>query len=180
MVEDEDRVRSLAGRILQINGLIILDVRSREETLDVCRQHRGLVHVVVTDVMLPGMRGPELVERLTDVYPQLRAVFISGLRGCAACSTKGRVVPPQALFARRLGQGSVSGHIRRCFIEGKAVSIQEKGNEGHFIEGLGLAYGSGTGLKVTAPAQSRTGAAQPRHQGIQLYPQCAWAVVHSS
>ncbi len=78
VVEDEDRVRSLVSHILQINGFIVLEARSGEEALDVCRGHRGPVHVVVSDVMLPGMRGPELVERLTDVYPQLRAVFISG------------------------------------------------------------------------------------------------------
>jgi two-component system cell cycle sensor histidine kinase/response regulator CckA len=71
-------VRSLVSHILQINGFIVLEARSGEEALDVCRQHRGPVHVVVSDMMLPGMRGPELVERLTDVYPQLRAVFISG------------------------------------------------------------------------------------------------------
>lgn len=78
LVEDEDRVRSLAGHILQINGFTVLEARSGEEALELYARHAGPVHVVVADVMLPGMSGPELVERLAAGHPRLKVVFVSG------------------------------------------------------------------------------------------------------
>jgi two-component system cell cycle sensor histidine kinase/response regulator CckA len=78
VVEDEDRVRSLVCQVLQLNGYQVLQARSGEEALEVFRQHQETVHLVVTDVMLPGMNGLELVDRLMEVRPQIKAIFISG------------------------------------------------------------------------------------------------------
>jgi two-component system cell cycle sensor histidine kinase/response regulator CckA len=78
VVEDEDRVRSLASHILEINGFTVLEGRSGEEALQICEGHPGPIHLVVSDVMLPGMSGPELVEQLMALHPGIKAVFISG------------------------------------------------------------------------------------------------------
>jgi two-component system cell cycle sensor histidine kinase/response regulator CckA len=46
--------------------------------LQICEGHPGPIHLVVSDVMLPGMSGPELVEQLMALHPGIKAVFISG------------------------------------------------------------------------------------------------------
>jgi two-component system cell cycle sensor histidine kinase/response regulator CckA len=78
VVEDEDRVRRLVSNILQTNGFTVLQASCGEEALDLCRRGQSPIQVAVTDVMLPGMSGPELVERLTEIHPQIGSVFISG------------------------------------------------------------------------------------------------------
>jgi CheY-like chemotaxis protein len=78
VVEDEDKVRGLVSNILQTSGFAVLEARSGEEALEVCRRHPGPIRVAVTDVMLPGMSGPELVDRLAEMHPKVGPVFISG------------------------------------------------------------------------------------------------------
>jgi two-component system cell cycle sensor histidine kinase/response regulator CckA len=76
LVDDEPIVRSLIERILRDRGYTVLSAASPEEGLRLSREHD--VDAIVTDVVMPSMRGPALVAELRRERPQLRALFISG------------------------------------------------------------------------------------------------------
>jgi CheY-like chemotaxis protein len=78
LVEDEDAVRSLASLVLQANGYSVLDARNGEEALQVCQQYNGVVHLLVTDVVMPKMSGRELADLIAVTYPTIQVLFLSG------------------------------------------------------------------------------------------------------
>jgi CheY-like chemotaxis protein len=78
LVEDEHAVRALARHVLQSQGYTVLEARHAQEALEVHDRHGGPVHLLVSDVMLPHMSGPELARRLSARHPDLRVLFLSG------------------------------------------------------------------------------------------------------
>ena len=78
VVEDEDTVRAVLRRTLHRHGYSVLEARNGREALQILDQHPGSIHLVVTDVVMPEIGGPELLERTADRHPDVRALFISG------------------------------------------------------------------------------------------------------
>ena len=78
LVEDEVGVRRLSRTILETQGYTVLEAASGEEALAVARAHRGEIHLVATDVVMPGMSGRMLWDRLLPLRPNARVLFISG------------------------------------------------------------------------------------------------------
>ncbi len=78
LVEDEDEVRTVLNQILVSKGYRVLQAASGEEALILSRLHRGAVHLLLTDVTMPEMKGHELAQRLRSERPQTRVVFMSG------------------------------------------------------------------------------------------------------
>ena len=78
LVEDEDMVRTLACRILRSCGYDVLEACNGGEGLLMCEQHRGPIHLVLTDVVMPRMSGRELAQRLRLLRPDLKVIFMSG------------------------------------------------------------------------------------------------------
>jgi len=83
LVEDEAMVRELASRVLNGHGYLVLEAASGAEALEACRRHEGPVDLLVTDVVMPGMNGSELAERIDTLYPTAHVLFISGYTGGA-------------------------------------------------------------------------------------------------
>jgi PAS domain S-box-containing protein len=78
VVEDETPVRFVAVGSLRKAGYRVLEARDAEEALRVASSHEGAIHLVLTDVLMPRMHGPELVKRLSERRPKLRSLFMSG------------------------------------------------------------------------------------------------------
>ncbi|HJU43560.1 MAG TPA: ATP-binding protein [Vicinamibacterales bacterium] len=78
VVEDEEAVRQFAVESLQRHGYQVLQSSSGEEALNVASTHDGTIHVLLTDVVMPGMKGPELAARLRALRPGLRVLLMSG------------------------------------------------------------------------------------------------------
>lgn len=78
LVEDEPAIRQLMRRMLEARGYAVLEARNGEEAIGVAEQHRGSIHLVVTDVVMPRMNGFELAEQLTRTQPDLRVLYVSG------------------------------------------------------------------------------------------------------
>ena len=78
LVEDEDGVRSIASLALQANGYTVLAARHGEEALQICHEHRGPIHLLLTDVIMPRMSGRELADRIQALRPNLRILYLSG------------------------------------------------------------------------------------------------------
>ena len=78
LVDDDDLVRELGQEILELNGYSVLTAINGREALQLCAEHKGSIDLLVTDVMMPEMGGPELVERLRLLRPDLKVIFTSG------------------------------------------------------------------------------------------------------
>ena len=78
LVEDEEPVRAVLRKMLSANGYMVLEARHGRDALLVAERHRGPIHLLLTDVVMPEMGGRELAERLTAQRPDLRVLFISG------------------------------------------------------------------------------------------------------
>ena len=78
VAEDEAVVRAIARRCLVSAGHRVLLASSGDEALDVAARFAGPIDVLLSDVVMPGMRGPELAERLRVVRPGIRVVLASG------------------------------------------------------------------------------------------------------
>ena len=78
VVEDDEGVRTLAREFLEMDGYTALEARHGEEALQVCEQHEGPIHLMVTDVVMPGMSGRELAERLAPLHPEMKVLYMSG------------------------------------------------------------------------------------------------------
>jgi two-component system cell cycle sensor histidine kinase/response regulator CckA len=78
VVEDEETVRRLACRVLRTKGYRVIEAEDPAAALRLMREHEGPIHLLVTDIVMPGMTGPALVERLIADRPELKVLYITG------------------------------------------------------------------------------------------------------
>jgi CheY-like chemotaxis protein len=78
LVEDETSVRQASRDFLIRSGYNVLEANDGEEGLRVSHHHRGPIHLMITDVVMPRMSGPQLAERLADERPDMKVLFVSG------------------------------------------------------------------------------------------------------
>ncbi len=78
LVEDEESVARVAKRILEAEGFHVLVAHSGREALQAAQGHRGTIDLLLTDVLMPGMRGTELAPKLVKRFPGLPVVYMSG------------------------------------------------------------------------------------------------------
>jgi two-component system, cell cycle sensor histidine kinase and response regulator CckA len=78
IVEDEEAVRRIVKLVLDSSGYTVLEAKDGQQALEIAKEHRGHFHLLVTDVVMPGMSGRQLVELLRADIPALRVLFISG------------------------------------------------------------------------------------------------------
>jgi DNA-binding NtrC family response regulator len=84
LVEDEDAVRALAREVLRRNGYVVLEARHGLDALRVAERHSDTIHLMVTDVVMPHMSGRDLAQRLAEVRPTMKVLFMSGYTDHAA------------------------------------------------------------------------------------------------
>ena len=78
LVEDEKGVRELAREYLQMTGYQVIEAENGHEALELAAMHPGKIHLLMTDVVMPGISGRELSERVKSVRPEIQVLFMSG------------------------------------------------------------------------------------------------------
>ncbi len=78
LVEDDPLVRELAFEILQSRGYNVLVAEHPETAIRLCQQHAGKIHLVLTDVVMPGMNGSQMVDEIAAMRPGISVLFMSG------------------------------------------------------------------------------------------------------
>ena len=83
VVEDEDAVRAVARRTLLLQGYTVMEAENAQVALDLASAYTGRIDLLLTDVVMPGLNGPELSGKLRSARPETRVLFMSGYTGDA-------------------------------------------------------------------------------------------------
>jgi CheY-like chemotaxis protein len=78
LVEDDQDVRHLLEEVLARNGYTTIRTDDPADAVALCERHTGPIHLLITDVVMPKLSGPQLAERLVRMRPEMRVLFISG------------------------------------------------------------------------------------------------------
>jgi PAS domain S-box-containing protein len=111
LVEDETSVRELISQYLRDMGHTVAEASDGAEALEVARRYRGTVHMLVTDMVMPKMSGRELADRLLELDPQLKVLFISGYTGDSA-ARNGILEGEMAFLQKPFGLRDLARKIR--------------------------------------------------------------------
>ncbi len=99
VAEDEPPVRAIARQVLERHGYTVLEAASAESALDIATRYSGTIHLLLTDVIMPGMNGRELATRLADLRPDARVIFMSGYADDAV--TRHGVLEPGSTYLQK-------------------------------------------------------------------------------
>jgi two-component system, cell cycle sensor histidine kinase and response regulator CckA len=111
VVDDEAGIRGLMRKILRRERYQVLEASSAEEALQIAAAHTGPIHMLLTDVMLPGMLGPELARKMYALDSSLKVLYISGYTQDEAVRT-GEYPPGARFLAKPFTLGALLGKVR--------------------------------------------------------------------
>ena len=78
LVEDDDMVRNLIRLILEKNGYTVLEAGNAEKVTFLCKQHKGKINIMVSDVIMPKISGPQLFKKVAPLRPDMKVLYMSG------------------------------------------------------------------------------------------------------
>jgi PAS domain S-box-containing protein len=102
LVEDAESLRELLREALETNGYTVLVARDGAEALQIAAAHAGPIHMLVTDVIMPGMSGPKIVDLLAPRRPEMKVLFVSGYSD-ESLTRHGLVGPGRAFLSKPFG-----------------------------------------------------------------------------
>ncbi len=126
LVEDEPMVRGLVADILRSSGYNIVEAESPSQAVELCKEHRGPLHLLLTDVVMPEMSGREMAEEIRKLQPDVRVVYMSGY--VDECLLRHGVRPMEVPFLQKpFSAAALCGTIRQV-LEGNHPSLRPEGN----------------------------------------------------
>jgi len=78
LVEDQHDVRTLARHMLQMHGYLVLEANQGNEAIRIAETYAGDIHLLISDVVMPGMGGRQLAEKIVTLRPDIKVLFVSG------------------------------------------------------------------------------------------------------
>jgi PAS domain S-box-containing protein len=112
LVEDEPAVRVLVQAILKRHGYSLLVAENGTAALDVVARDPRLIHVLLTDLVMPGMNGRELASRVTALRPSIKVVFMSGYR--ADVLTGSDIEAGQVFISKPFNERALAAKLREA------------------------------------------------------------------
>ncbi|HET8580022.1 MAG TPA: response regulator [Nitrospiraceae bacterium] len=111
LVEDELEVRTLAREFLEEHGYTVLVASSGGAALELVEREAGPIHLLVTDVVMPYMSGPELASQAMALRPNLKVLYVSGLVGKTVVC-EGAVVPGAVVLHKPFTAEDLASKVR--------------------------------------------------------------------
>jgi hypothetical protein len=112
IAEDEDGIREVSRRILERNGYHVMTAANGVDALRVLAEHRGVIHMLLTDVVMPRMLGKDLAERARRLHPSIRVLYMSGYAQLAF-STKAPLGEDIHLLEKPFSQSRLLADVRQ-------------------------------------------------------------------
>jgi CheY-like chemotaxis protein len=121
LVEDEAVVRQLVAEILETSGYSVLPAGDGPSALEILRRHNGTVDLLVTDVVMPGMSGPEVATAVTAMRPGTQVLYISGYTD-QAIGHHGVLEPGIAFLQKPFSADDLARKVRHV-LDGAIVGV---------------------------------------------------------
>lgn len=112
LAEDQEAVRRLARSVLEKWGYLVLEAAHGGEALEIARRHDGPIHLLLTDLGMPYMRGDDLARNVFHLRPETRVLVISA-RDDQRVVQDGAVVPGAEFMSKPFTLGSLARTVRR-------------------------------------------------------------------
>ncbi|MGB6544815.1 MAG: PAS domain S-box protein [Candidatus Acidiferrales bacterium] len=109
LVEDEDLLRTLTRTLLEQSGYTVLEAQGGSEALEIARRHNEPIHLLLTDMVMPGMKGHEVAKSLIAIHPELKVVYMSGY---ASFTGRGMLDSDAALLQKPFTRGALLSKLR--------------------------------------------------------------------
>ncbi len=139
LVEDEPEVRRLTMEILTGCGYTVLDTGDPRAALVMSEHHRGPLHLLLTDMVMPGMRGPTLAAQVLGRHPDLRVVYMSGYAE-SIVSSQG-VIEPAGVFLQKPVTPDALVQTVREVLDTVAPIPRYKGSGSHVVGARSASHG---------------------------------------
>jgi two-component system, cell cycle sensor histidine kinase and response regulator CckA len=110
LAEEEDVVRMLVREMLEESGYAVLEASSAEAAIEVSEAHRGPIDLLLTDVVMPGLNGPELAKELSESRPTMRILYTSGFTN-SAVAAQGVAVEETAFLAKPFSSAALTAKV---------------------------------------------------------------------
>ena len=123
IVEDQEAVRSFAKAALRQHGYQVIHAGDGDQALSVAKQHSGQIHLLITDVIMPGINGKELSIRLKELCPNLKVLFISGYTA-DVIAQRGVLDPGVAFLHKPFGQEELAQKVREVLDASPLPSLE--------------------------------------------------------
>jgi two-component system, cell cycle sensor histidine kinase and response regulator CckA len=111
LVEDERGVRELTREYLETSGYTVLEAANGEIALQRAREHAGPIHVLITDVVMPGLSGRDLSEQMIKMRPKIRVLYMSGYTDQSAFRN-GMLEKGAELLQKPFGMSTLASKLR--------------------------------------------------------------------
>jgi CheY-like chemotaxis protein len=118
LVDDEESVRAIVLKILRRAGYKVLEAGNGDAALRIAEAHPERIDLLVTDMFMPGLRGPEVAARLAETRPGMRVLFMSGYADQDARTG----VPPGANFLNKPFSGADLAKTVEAALKGPPAS----------------------------------------------------------
>jgi hypothetical protein len=123
VVEDDEQVRRLVGAILERAGYTVLEAASGDEAEQLCAHPNQRATLLLTDVVMPRLNGPQVAERLTRSNPALCVLYMSGY-GKNAVIKHGMLDPSVAFVAKPITPGVLLRRVREVLAAHEAAALR--------------------------------------------------------
>ena len=124
VVEDEGMLRELACEFLQSSGYTVLEAGNGSKAVEISRGHRGPIHLLMTDAIMPGMSGRELAQRLHEERPETKVLYVSGYTDDSVLRN-GLLEPGTAFLQKPFTRDSLARKVREVLDRGSEILGQE-------------------------------------------------------
>jgi len=111
LVEDDAAVRELVSMMLSSKGYKILTAESLSDVERICKKHSGSIHLLLTDMILPGVTGREIAKRVVAMCPGIKVLYMSGYTDDALIRSHG-LDESFAFLQKPFSKGSVAAKVR--------------------------------------------------------------------
>jgi len=117
LVEDQKELRELVSQMLEMNGYTVVAAGEGLEALEICKQHTGSIHLMLSDVVMPQMGGRELAQRLASLRPSMKVLYMSGYTSNAIVH-HGILDPGTAFLQKPFTPDGLARKVREVLDEG--------------------------------------------------------------
>jgi PAS domain S-box-containing protein len=128
VLEDENALRGLVRQVLVRRGYTVLDTGDPAEAIRICEERGDTIDLLITDVIMPGMSGPQVVERVSRLHPGMKILYTSGYTAKALLDQG--VGQPVSFFAKPFSPEELAAKVREV-LDGPS----DRDDEGEESEG---------------------------------------------